>query len=79
MSRAIINKRGLRKLVPLSDATIWRLEQADEFPRRIRLTDAGAVGWYLDEVEKWIEERVRSGGKRVPTRRRAANSASEAA
>jgi len=71
MARQIINKRGLRKLVPFSDATFWRLEQAGKFPKRIQLTEGGAVGWYLDEIEEWIEARVRGGGKAPPSRRAA--------
>ena len=66
MSRIILRKRAVRQRTGLSDTTIWRLEKAGEFPQRIQITDAGAVGWYEDEVDSWIHERVRGFGKRPP-------------
>jgi prophage regulatory protein len=42
----------------LSRSTIWRLEAAGEFPKRVQLS-ANAVGWRADEVESWIEARAR--------------------
>lgn len=49
----LINKKTLLKIVPLSDRTIYNLEQRGEFPRRIALTSRNVV-WYLCEVEDWI-------------------------
>ena len=55
MSRTI--RRGeLRSIVPLSDTTIYELEQQGRFPRRFYLT-ARCVVWDLDEVEAWLAER----------------------
>lgn len=51
----------------LSAPTRWRLEQEGEFPKRIRLTDGGSVGWLESEIDEWIRQRVsapRTGGKR---------------
>jgi predicted DNA-binding transcriptional regulator AlpA len=42
------------------------LERAGEFPERIRLTEAGSVGWYEDEIDNWVRERIRAAGKRPP-------------
>lgn len=66
MPRNIIRRAALRKKVPFSDTTIWRWEKAGTFPERIQITEAGAVGWYEDEIDAWIAERVRGLGKRPP-------------
>ncbi len=54
--KTLINRKVLLEMIPLSDRTIYNLEQRGEFPRRIVLTSRN-VAWDLDEVEKWIEER----------------------
>ena len=53
-----VRRAGLRKIVPLSDTTIYELEQRGEFPRRFYLTPRCVV-WDLDEVEAWVAERRR--------------------
>ena len=69
MARQIIRGRDLRKLIPFSSTTFWRLERADKFPKRVQLTEGGAVGWYLDEIEQWMQQRIRAGGKTPPGRK----------
>jgi predicted DNA-binding transcriptional regulator AlpA len=64
----IIRKKVVFQRTGLSDTTIWRMEKAGDFPRRVQLTDAGAVGWVEAEVDQWIHDRVRGCGKR-PARR----------
>ena len=64
MLRNIIRKAAVRQKTGLSDTTIWRLEKAGEFPARVQITEAGAVGWFEDEIDSWIHERVRGVGKR---------------
>ena len=49
-------------MIPLSDRTIYNLEQRGEFPRRIVLTSR-SVAWDLAEVENWIEEKRRAALK----------------
>lgn len=56
----LINKKALLKIIPLSERTIYNLEQRGEFPRRIALTSRNVV-WYLCEVEDWIASRKASG------------------
>ncbi|EMI4427143.1 AlpA family phage regulatory protein [Providencia rettgeri] len=58
-NKTLINRKTLLKMIPLSDRTIYNLEQRGEFPRRIVLTSR-SVAWDLAEVENWIEERRRS-------------------
>jgi prophage regulatory protein len=66
MPRNIIRKPAVRLKTGLSDTTIWRLEKADDFPKRIQITDGGAVGWFEDEVDDWVHDRIRGFGKRPP-------------
>lgn len=61
-NKMLINRRTLLKMIPLSDRTIYNLEQRGEFPKRIVLTSR-SVAWDLAEVEKWIEEKRRSALK----------------
>jgi prophage regulatory protein len=70
LMRRIIRKPAVRSKVSYSDTQIWRLEKAGLFLKRIQLTEGGAVGWYEDEIDKWINERARGGGRRPhdPTR-----------
>lgn len=37
----------------LARSTIWRAENAGDFPKRRRIS-AGAVGWLRCEVEAWV-------------------------
>ncbi|WP_407332376.1 helix-turn-helix transcriptional regulator [Enterovibrio sp. 27052020O] len=62
--KTLINRKTLLSMVPLSDRTIYNLEQRGEFPRRIVLTTR-SVAWDLAEVENWIEEKRRSALKAV--------------
>ena len=65
-ARVILRKREVIKRTGLSDTTIWRLEKKDDFPRRVVITAGGSVGWYEDEVDHWVRDRVRASGKRAP-------------
>ena len=56
--RKVLRKPDLYPRVRLSDPTIWRLEKAGKFPRRIKL-GAGSVGWFEDEVDAWLDEKAR--------------------
>lgn len=56
------NERILRKSevlakVALSHPTIYRMERAGNFPRRLRL-GGNSCGWLASEVEAWINERA---------------------
>lgn len=60
--KTLINRKTLLSMVPLSDRTIYNLEQQGEFPRRIALTSR-SVAWDLAEIEEWIEQRRDSAFK----------------
>ncbi len=70
MARNLLRKPAVRERTGLSDAQIWRLERAGNFPARVQIS-AGAVGWYSDEIDAWIEARARGFGRR-PARSAAA-------
>ena len=53
----IISKRELKELVLYSPQHIARLENAGLFPKRVRL-GPNRVGWVLDEVLAWLDERL---------------------
>lgn len=58
-SKVLINRRTLLKIIPLSERTIYNLEQRGEFPQRIVLSKR-SVAWDLKEVENWIDEKRRA-------------------
>ncbi|CAD0330501.1 AlpA family phage regulatory protein [Xanthomonas hortorum pv. vitians] len=60
ISKTLINRKKLLAMIPLSERTIFNMEQRGEFPRRIALTSRN-VAWDLAEVEDWIEARKASG------------------
>jgi prophage regulatory protein len=64
LKRNIIRRAALKQRTGLSDATIWRYERDDKFPKRVALSDSGIVGWFEDEIDQWIADRVRAAGKR---------------
>ena len=66
MARTIIRKPEVVRRTGLSYITVWRLEREGAFPARLRLTEAGAVGWVEAEVDRWIHDRIRGAGKRPP-------------
>ena len=61
--RVLIDRRRLHEIVPLSERTVFDLEQRGEFPKRFTLS-ARRVAWDLAEVEQWMED-CRSGGKQA--------------
>lgn len=56
--RNILKKKQVMERVGLSAATIWRQEKAGLFPNRVLLTER-RVGWFEDEIDAWMDSRVR--------------------
>lgn len=50
----ILRKKELLHMVPLSDATIWRMERDGKFPKRLQL-GGNSVGWPESEVNAWLD------------------------
>jgi prophage regulatory protein len=55
--KRIIRKKELRKIIGLSDPSIYRLEKDGQFPRRLQL-GGNSVGWLSTEVQEWIENKA---------------------
>lgn len=58
--QGIIRWSGLRKLFDdnISRSTIERWMKAKQFPDKVRL-GGNSVGWKLEEVEQWFQNRVK--------------------
>lgn len=52
-------KNVLWQMVPLSESTIYSLEQKGLFPKRFALTKR-AVAWDQEEVENWLKTQQES-------------------
>lgn len=57
----VIRKPELQQIVGLSDVTIYRMEKAGRFPRRIQL-GGNSVGWLASEIKGWLGERAAERG-----------------
>ena len=55
--KELILRDERKRLVPLSDTTVWRMERRGEFPRRIAISTK-RVAWRRSEIEHWLEQRV---------------------
>jgi prophage regulatory protein len=65
LKRNILRRAAVLQRTGLSLATLWRYERDGKFPQRFAIDDAGRmVGWYEDEVDQWVHDRVRGGGAR---------------
>jgi len=53
----VIRKPELQKIIGLSDVTIWRMEKAGKFPKRISL-GANSVGWFENDIEDWFADKA---------------------
>ena len=53
----LLSKRQLKELVLYSPQHIARLENAGEFPKRVKLGN-NRVGWIEQEVLDWLQIRI---------------------
>lgn len=52
----VLRTKHVVAMTGLSRMTIYRLEQARQFPPRRRIT-AGTTGWFQSEVLEWLRTR----------------------
>jgi prophage regulatory protein len=59
--KQLVSKKELKTVcgIPYSGQHIQRLENAGQFPKRIKL-GRNRVAWLLSEIEAWIDERLAS-------------------
>lgn len=55
----LLSKKAVREIVLYSPQHIARLEEAGQFPKRVRL-GAGRVGWIEQEVLDWLNVRIKA-------------------
>jgi predicted DNA-binding transcriptional regulator AlpA len=53
----LVPRRLLRRLVPVSDMTIWRWERDGSFPRHLAIH--GRNYWLHSEVKEWMAKQRR--------------------
>lgn len=56
--QAIIRLPDVKARTGLSRSEIYRREALGQFPKRVSL-GARSVGWPSDEIQQWIEQRIR--------------------
>ena len=61
MANSVMRFPRVREVTGLSRSSVWRLEDAGDFPKRIQLS-ANSVGWREDEILAWINGRNRGQG-----------------
>jgi prophage regulatory protein len=57
----IIRKPELLSMIGLSDPTIFRMEKAGRFPKRLRL-GGNSCGWLESEILEWLADRAAARG-----------------
>ena len=59
MSQRMLAQKRVLERVPYSASHLARLEKAGLFPQRVKL-GACRVGWVEDEINHWIEARMKT-------------------
>lgn len=57
----ILRKPEVLEIVGVSPATLWRMEKAGRFPKRISL-GPNSAGWIKSEVDGWFENLAKNRG-----------------
>jgi len=52
----ILRPKQLANYLSVSVATIWRMQQAEDFPKKVRISQR-AVGWIESDIILWLEKR----------------------
>ena len=65
----LLSKRQVRELVLYCPQHIQRLEDANRFPKRLRLGNGprSRVGWIESEVMEWLQVRIDARDKPTDT------------
>jgi prophage regulatory protein len=59
--KRVLSLQVVLERVPVSRVTLWRMERAGQFPRRLQISP-NRVGWLEADVDAWLEERKVSNG-----------------
>lgn len=52
----LLRFEDLKNLFKISRSSLSRWEAKNQFPRRVKFAE-NSVGWRLDEVQQWLQER----------------------
>ncbi len=55
--KSFIRWDEVKQRTRLSRMTIWRMEHAGSFPKRVQIAPR-SVAWVREDVEQWIEDQV---------------------
>jgi len=64
LTERLLPRRELRRVVPVSDMTIWRWERDGLFPRHVSIN--GRNYWRLSEISHWMEKQERASASDSP-------------
>jgi prophage regulatory protein len=56
--RRVLRKPEVARRTGYSPAHFCRLERMGRFPKKVELQPGGAVGWFEDEIDAWLEARA---------------------
>ena len=59
--KRVLSQQAVLDRVPVSRTTLWRMERAGLFPKRIQVS-TNRVGWIEADVDAWVEGRRRAHG-----------------
>jgi len=59
LTERLLPRRELRRLVPVSDMTIWRWERGGMFPKHLSIN--GRNYWRLSEISDWMDRQEKAG------------------
>jgi prophage regulatory protein len=69
----LLRPSAVMRLTGLSRSSLWRLERAGSFPRKIKI-GLRAVAWPESVINQWLRERIADSGKAKITSSRSARS-----
>ena len=61
--KRVLSQQAVLDRVPVSRTTLWRMERAGLFPRRIQVS-TNRVGWLEADVDAWVERKEERQVKR---------------
>lgn len=73
----LIRLKEVVHVTGLSRSRIYELEVLGSFPKRIALSPKTTV-WVLDEIERWVSERIAARDQEAPARKKLAQELIEA-
>ena len=61
-ARRVLRTKQVLEYCGISRTTLHRLLTKGDFPKPIHLSDGGLPAWIVNELDAWIEERMKARG-----------------